>query len=280
MALRCVARYDVVICAGGRQALSQQWRAERGLTTRLGDTQTALILKFTGAPPGETTQAGESALTRSIGGSGRVYVRPGAVPGEGWAWLLGVPEKQTTRLAAALSVGRSSHASFAACLAAARAVDVSPEALAAAQAEAQAEKAKAEGGNGSKVDPMVAAKEATNAIVARAKAAAAAAGNAVAAEQKAAASKEAAAKLAAKAKAKNGGKTPPPKKKRVEVDWVAEARNQFIIFHRDLLENTSLDVAACFILCILLTCALLMTSSHSEGHAWTGCNAASRGGVR
>ena len=33
-------KYDVVICAGGRQALSPEWRAKRGLTTRLGDTQT------------------------------------------------------------------------------------------------------------------------------------------------------------------------------------------------------------------------------------------------
>lgn len=137
---------------------------------------------------------------------------------------LGVPEKQTTRLAAAFSVGggrqEGGHSSFAECLAAARAVDVSPEALAAAEAKAKAEKAKAAG---SDVDPMVAAKEAANAIVACAKSAAAAAANAIAKEQKAAAAKAAAAKRAAKAKANNGGKTPPLKRKKEESDWVAEA---------------------------------------------------------
>jgi hypothetical protein len=121
-------QYDVVICAGGRQALSAEWRAKRGLTARQGTRDIALILKFTGANS-EATLAGESALTRSIGGSGRVYIRPGEKAGEGWAWLLGIPIEQTDRLAAALAtlaagadgaINGVAHASFASCLAAAR----------------------------------------------------------------------------------------------------------------------------------------------------------------
>merc|ERR1712070_890195 len=65
--------YDAVVVASGRHALCEQWRAQRGMSFSVGDSEHALILKYT-TPAGKGAHLqplAEHAVAHSAG-SGRV----------------------------------------------------------------------------------------------------------------------------------------------------------------------------------------------------------------
>ena len=114
--------YDVVIVASGRHALGPEWRVPRGLPMAVTGAEHAVIFRFAGGlEAGKATSAAELVLakvcgnTKLHGKSARGFLRPGAAPGTGWIWLLGLP----AAVLAAVATGAGDRlASFGAALAA------------------------------------------------------------------------------------------------------------------------------------------------------------------
>lgn len=88
--------YDVVIVAAGRQAMDDEWREANGFAVSTSNPEDALILKYHGS-----VAAGahlNDKVSRAVGGGVRIFLRPGAVENQGWAWIMGLPAALAARV--------------------------------------------------------------------------------------------------------------------------------------------------------------------------------------
>lgn len=98
--------YDVVIVAGGRQSLPDDWRQPRGLDLCTNNSEMALSIKFASGPGAVRHHSlAESSLARL---GHQVFIRPGASDSEGYVWILGLPSEFAAKARAKLA----SHVSF------------------------------------------------------------------------------------------------------------------------------------------------------------------------
>ena len=90
------APYDLVFVASGRRGTPDEWRVPRGLDAIVDGTAAAVIVQYWGARRGSerSIDALIGSVSRALAPA-RVFLRPGAVAGSGWAWLVGLPEALT-----------------------------------------------------------------------------------------------------------------------------------------------------------------------------------------